>query len=283
MQIHSVTRFIAAPFILALVYVFYQSSVSYEFRDAYGFLVFPLVIIAVAFYIFSPQIDFWYHEKYPVNLDKQVVEWLEKHFPFYQQLNEDEQQQFRERLSLFMEAKEFSMMKQEMIAMPEDMKMIISAHAISVSFAHEDYLLNRFDRIIAYTHPFPTPFYKHLHNVEVEENDGVVLFNFEQIISSLRSEPSYNVALHGFIEAYLIEWGLEELQFTNNSENKLQGVSTLTSDQINQTTGFDRAEQTTVALHHFLKYNDKVKEKEPELYKEINTNVNMYSNNGRRK
>ncbi len=275
MQIHSVTRFISAPFILALIFVFYQSSVSYEFRDAYGWLVFPLVIIAVAFYIFSPQIDFWYHQKYPVKLDKQIVDWLDKHFPFYQQLEETEQQKFRDRLSLFMEAKEFTLMKQELITMPEDMKMIISAHAIQVSFAHEDYLLDRFERIVAYTHPFPTPFYPHLHNVEVEENDGVLLFNFEQIMNSLQTEPSYNIAYHGFIEAYLIDWGLDELQLTVNAEQTFQDISALTAEQINQSIGFDRAEANTVTIHHYVKFKNKMNEAAPKLFNEIKTKVNL--------
>ncbi len=281
MQIHSITRFIAAPFLLAIGYVLYQVGGSYEFRDAYGWMVFPLLVILVALYVFSPNIDFWYHKKHPIKLDESMINWLNTYFVFYQSLSEKDKETFRNRMSLFMEAKEFYLMKREKEAMPEEMKTIITAHAIWVSFGHADYLLPSFDRIVAYTHPFPTPYYKHLHTVEVEENDGVILLSFEHVINGLHSKEKYNVALHGFADAYLQEWNKTETQ--NIDEQQLELVSNIKHQSILDTIGFDRTSSTLVASHHYFKFFNDLKQQTPELFTTLNAIFKLNEIDGRSK
>jgi len=270
MQIHSLTRFIAAPFAFALVYIFYQSAVDYDFRDAYSWVIFPLLVLCIALYIFSPQIDFWFHKKYPVALDQPVINWLEQQFPFYQSLADSDKLQFRNRLSLFMEAKEFFLMKAEKLDMPEDMKFIISAHAIWLTMGREDYLLDKFERIIAYMHPFPTPFYKHLHTVEAELQDGVVLLSFEYVLKALSAPDHYNIAIHGFAEAFHemhqeINWS----DISQQDEEQLQQISGLTTQRICDTIGFERVDQVLLAIHHYVQFPDHFKTKLPQLYQQI--------------
>jgi hypothetical protein len=270
MQIHSITRFIAAPFLFAIGYVLYQIGSSYEFRDAYGWVIFPLLIILVALYVFSPNIDFWYHKKYPIKLDASMINWLNTHFVFYQNLSDTDKDTFRNRMSLFMEAKEFYLMKREKETMPEEMKTIITAHAIWVSFGQDDYLLPSFDRIVAYTHPFPTPFYKHLHTIEVEENDGVLLFSFDHVINGLHHIEKYNVALHGFAEAYLKEWKISDRKIAKIDDQLLEITSNIKLQSVLDTIGFDRTDSTLVASHHYFKFFDGLKNKAPEIFQNIN-------------
>lgn len=276
MQVHSLTRFIAAPFGFALVYIFYQSAVEYDFRDEYSWLIFPLLVICVALYMFSPHIDFWFHEKYPVALDKPVVDWLENQFSFYQQLNAEDRIRFQHRLSLFMEAKEYSFMKVEKMEMPEDMKFIIAAHAVWLNFGRDDYLLNKFERIIAYMHPFPTPFYKQLHTAEAEIQDGVVLLSFEYILRALREDGNYNIGLHGFADAFCemngdIEWP----HLTKENEESLEQVSGLSYQRICSTVGFERVDFVLVAIHHYLRYPSNFKKHLPYIYSQLDTIFNL--------
>lgn len=270
MQIHSITRFIAAPFLFAIGYVLFQIGGSYEFRDAYGWIVFPLLVILVALYVFSPNIDFWYHKKHPIKLHPTMLNWLNTHFTFYQTLSENDKETFRHRMSLFLEAKEFYLMKREKGPMPEEMKTIITAHAIWVSFGHTDYLLPKFDRIVAYTHPFPTPYYKHLHTVETEENDGVILLSFEHVINGLHTKEKYNVALHGFADAYLQQWNIPERKIATIDDQQLETLSNITQQTVLETIGFDRTESTLVASHHYFKFFDIVKNNAPTLFEDIN-------------
>lgn len=272
MQVHSLTRFIAAPFGFALVYIFYQSAVEYDFRDEYSWLIFPLLLICVALYIFSPQIDFWFHQKYPVNLDAPVIDWLEHQFPFYQSLNTEERIRFQHRLSLFMEAKEYSLMKVEKLDMPEDMKFIIAAHAVWLNFGRKEYLLDKFERIIAYMHPFPTPFYKQLHTTEAEIQDGVVLLSFEYILRALKEKGNYNIGIHGFADAFCemnheIEWP----KLSKEDEELLEEISGLSHQRICDTVGFERVDHVLVAIHHYLRYPDTFQKRIPRLYQQVDS------------
>lgn len=267
MQIHSITRFLAAPFLIGLVYVFYKSAVDYDFRDEYSWYVFPLLVICVAFYLFSPQLDFWFHQKYPIRLDQPVINWLEQKFSFYQSLSEGNKLSFRNRLSLFLEAKEFSLMKSEKFEMPDDMSFIIAAHAIWLSFGREDYLFDKFERIIAYLHPFPTPFYKHLHTVEAEIQDGVVLLSFEYVLRAVLEESSYNIGLHGFAHAFhesnpSIHWPM----FIKTDVPKLEEISGLPNQRICDTIGFDKVDPLFVGIHHYCKYPDRFKDILPKQF-----------------
>lgn len=262
MQIHSLTRFIAAPFLIGLVYIFYQSAVDYDFRDAYSWTIFPLLIICIALYVFSPQIDFWHHKRYPLALDEPIVKWLDQQFSFYQGLSDMDKQKFQNRLSLFIEAKEFRLMKSQQEEMPEDMKFIIAAHAIWLSFGREDFLLDKFDRVIAYMHPFPTPFYKHLHTVESEMVDGVILFAFEYVLKGLNSIGEYNIALHGFADAFLESHpNLQWPSLTDAERKDLASISGIDYKRICDTVGFEKVNLLLISIHHYLRY--------PESYSKI--------------
>jgi hypothetical protein len=64
MRIHSLANLIAFPFILfagiIMYYLFFEDKASY-----YVYL-FPLVVIIVIIYTYSPQINYWWHKKHPV-------------------------------------------------------------------------------------------------------------------------------------------------------------------------------------------------------------------------
>jgi len=267
MQIHSFTRFLAAPFMIAMVYVFYKSAIDYDFRDEYSWYVFPLLVICVVLYMFSPQIDFWLHKKYPIKLDQPIINWLEQKFPFYQTLSEEDKLTFQNRLSLFLEDKDFSLMKVEKMDMPDDMSFIIAAHAVWLTFGRPDFLFSKFDRIIAYMHPFPTPFYKHLHTVESEIQDGVVLFSFEYVLRGIIDQSYYNIGIHGFAEAFVesnpaLTWPT----FIDGDKAMLEEISGLPNQRICDTIGFDKTDSLIVAIHHYCRYAGQFKELLPKEF-----------------
>ncbi len=272
MQIHSFTRFVAFPFIVAAGYVMYQNTVDYYFSESYSWLLLPLIVILVALYILSPQIDFWWHQKYPIKLDSRIVAWLQERSSFYQNLSDQNRAKFEKRLSLFLESKEFFLMSPEKIEMPEDMKAIIATNAIQLSFHQDDYLFGGFDRIVAYPHPFPTPYYKHLHTVETEEVDGVVLLCIEYVVNGMTVADEYNIALHAFAEAYLEKSKSEDaLQVAASDTIHLESISSISTDKIKKTIGFDQVDLRLVAIHHYIKYPQNFESTLPELYEQVSS------------
>jgi len=270
MQIHSLTRFIAFPFIIAGGYVFYKNATDDYFSEAYSWILFPLLIILVALYILSPSIDFWWHQKYPIKIGPPVIKWLNQYSSFYQGLNETQKAKFEKRLSLFMESKEFILMTAEKDTMPDDMKAIIACNAIHLTFDTEDYLVEGYDRIVAYMHPFPTPFYKHLHTVEIEEVDGVVLLCIDYVVRGMTHETEYNIALHAFAEIHMEKHqNTQMVDISKEDAGSLEEVSGISHEAILQTIGFDQVDTRLVALHHYLRYPEKFKSIMPDMYQKI--------------
>ena len=132
----------------------------------------------------GPQIDWWWYERYPPDVDAPVKKMLDKMNPFYNRLNETEKKKFRNRLQLFVTATNFMPKGWEKI--PEDAKYAIAANAIQLNFHKEEFLFPQYENIVVYPSPFPSPQYpEHFHPSEVFRKDGVMLFSAEQIIWGL--------------------------------------------------------------------------------------------------
>jgi len=270
MQIHSFTRFLAFPFIVAAGYVMYQNAIDYYFSEAHSWILLPLIVILVGLYILSPQIDFWWLQKFPIKIDSRIKSWLQERSSFYQGLSETERVKFEKRLSLFMRAKEFALMSPEKMEMPEDMKAIIATNAVQMSFHQDNFLLSGYDRIVAYPHPFPTPYYKHLHSVETEEVDGVILLCIDYVVHGMTVVDEYNIALHAFAEAYLEKSKREdEVHVSDTDAALLPEISGIPMDKILKTIGFDHVDLVLVAIHHYLKYPNQFLTKLPVLCGQI--------------
>jgi len=202
MRIHSLAHVLAAPFVVVTGIMLYLAFQNYNMTASYALL--PLVIIIVLIYIFAPQINFWWNQRNPPVLDNEIVDWFEQFSPFYKKLDTAGKKRYLDRISIFMEGKEFFSMGSEKNEMPDDFKAIIAEQAIKLTFHREDYMFNKYERIACYKHPFPSPQYKFLHTVETEHEDGVILYSLEHALPGItRKDEYYNIVLHGFIEAFI--------------------------------------------------------------------------------
>jgi len=278
MQIHSFSKVLSFPFIIALLVVIGFSIQDYDFRDAYSFLIFPLILVIAICFAFAPQINYWWYQKYPLKIDEPIRNWLLKYHPFYQSLSTEDRSKFENRLSLFLPAKEFGIMGSEKKNMPDDLKAFIASNAIHMTFGLEDYRFDDYENIIAYPHPFPTPFYKHLHTVEVEETDGVILLSNEQLLQSMmRPDRFYNIGLHAFGEAFVLSnpnknWP----QFAKEEMQSLCNLVGMPLANIYKITGFDEIEFLYIAIHHFFQFAPVFKNKFPLQFGQLNQIFQQY-------
>ncbi len=192
-----------APLGLLLIYLGYQSFMTpnYPYSIYAGI---PLVGLMVL-YLFRPQIDYWWLSKYPVKFDEKLGEFLRERNPFYASLTGEEKTKFENRLSLYMEGRDFKAVGREQRDIPYDFKAMISAIPIELTMNKEDFLLGDMDRIFVYKHPFPTPGKPYLHTMETHVTDGVIILSLEHFSAAEKNpEEHYNVAWHAYIEAYLL-------------------------------------------------------------------------------
>ena len=90
--------------------------------------IFVPVILIVAIYVGHGQIDYWWLKKNPAPLDEPIIKWLDKFGYYYQSLKKDHQQEYRNRLSNYLFAREFMVVaNKEQKPVPEDIKAIITA------------------------------------------------------------------------------------------------------------------------------------------------------------
>ncbi|MEL7021737.1 MAG: zinc-dependent peptidase [Bacteroidota bacterium] len=196
-------RLVAFPFIVIAIGLMY---LAWEVDRAYAIFILPCSVVLALLYIFSPQIDWWWAQRHPPQLDRGIRTLLERYSIFYQSLNPLDKEKFRNRLVWFMMAKEFH--GQVMEQVPEDVKGIIAANAVHLTFGLEDYRFDKFENIVVYAHPFPSPQYlEHWHTSEIHAEDGAVLFSAEHLMSSfVQPRRYYNIGLHEFVKIQMLTY-----------------------------------------------------------------------------
>ncbi len=163
----------------------------------------PFVVSLAAVYTLSPQIDWWWYQRHPPGLPAMVRHLINTNLPFYQNLSAAEKTRFRTRTSMYMEANEF--MAQGMETVPPDVKGIVAASVVQLTFYHEDYLLSKFEHIVIYPHPFPSPQHpEEWHVSEHFEKDGVIMFSAEQLVPGfLEPKRFLNIGLYEYARVFM--------------------------------------------------------------------------------
>ena len=171
--------------------------------DSYLLYLTPWAIILVIIYAISPQIDWWWYERYPPDVASPIRKMLETVNPFYKQLKEADKKKFRQRLELFVKGVDF--MPQGWETIPEDIKYAIAANAVQLNLNKEEFLFPKYEKVVVYPTPFASPQYPEtIHPSEVYKEDGVLLFSAQQLTGSfLTPNKYYNIAMHEYVKVYM--------------------------------------------------------------------------------
>lgn len=270
MRIHSLSRILSIPIALTILGILY---LSYEmgYQDAMIWILVPL-IAATAVIIFQGQIDFWWNERNPVELDKPIADWLRKYDPYYKSLHPDKRQTYDNRLVMYMEGRAFaSIGSDERHGVPNDLQAIIASNAVKMMMSKKDYLLGDMDRIFLYKHPFPSPRYQFLHTVETDIEDGVFILSIEHLIPGMiNPEEHYNIAMHAYAEAYQRVYTKENFDYLDAiTWEQLEEIGFHSQDKIMKTIGFNAADIPTIAINHFFTHPRRFSRVLPDAYSRL--------------
>lgn len=247
-----------APLIfLALAFLY----LTWEVDRSYSIWIVPPVILSALIYVFAPQINWWWYQTRPLPIDPMVKTLLGKHLPFYAKLSEEEKKRFNHRVELFQMANEF--MPQGMETVPKDVRGLISANAVWLTFGRKDFIFPKFENIIIYPHKFPSPqFPETFHASEIYEPDGVMIFSLEQFMPSfLNLSQYYPIVLHEFTKVFIMSYPNEGYpNFKESSWEQLSKISGLSKEKIETFIGLE-VDFLPVAIVHFFTY--------PELFKQF--------------
>lgn len=221
-------RLLLIPFGLGALMMLY---LTWEVHEGYAPYIIPFVLVMAVIYVFAPQINWWWYNRNPPELDASLRQLFLEKMPFYQALNQGEQERFRQRMALYIMGNEF--MPQSMESVPEDIKGIIALNATRMTFGLPDILMEKFEKFIICPSWFPSPQYpEDFHTSEIFEEDGVILYSGEHLIHSfMQAAISFNFCLYELIKAFCVEYDdqgypevswdqLEKLEVRNRTEIK---------------------------------------------------------------
>ncbi|GJM31655.1 MAG: hypothetical protein DHS20C18_06560 [Saprospiraceae bacterium] len=258
------TRILAFPFVvLALVFLY----LTWEVTESYSvYIVGPVVALALI-YVFSPQIDWWWYSRYPPKLDQRVQLLFQKQHSFYQSLSLEEKKRFRDRVALYLVAVEFQPQAMQMV--PEDIKAILASCAVQLTLNREDFLLSKFENVVVYPHPFPSPqFPKQFHASEIFAEDGVLLFSAQHLTKGfMKPQHYYHIGLHEYAKVFLLHYpDLQWPTFEASIWEDLEKISRFSHEALLKYINLDKIDPLPVSITHFFVFPTQFREVLPEVY-----------------
>jgi hypothetical protein len=242
------------PFVLAAV-VFLVLAKTVDEIYSIGFV--PFIVIAALIFILAPQINWWWYSRRPPDLNAELRALLERCSSFYRGLSLPEQRRFRGRIALFNMGTDWEPMAFPDEKLPADVQLGIASQAVMLTFYHPRFLFDKFEKVIVFPRPFPTPEHPYDHASELHEPDGCLLFSAEQVILAF-AQPGkwYNVALHEYARAFVrqnpaISWP----DFSDDDVwEKMERISGMSRLHIESVVGLAGVEALPAAIFHYFNY-----------------------------
>ncbi len=267
----SFANLVALPFIaLALVFLY----LAWDVDSAYAPWMIPFVLGAALVYIFSPQINWWWFSKHPPELDEGQRRLLEGFHTFYRSLNHADRIRFRQRTALFIMGTDWDPFAMPDEVLPADVQLSIAAQAVMLTFRKEQFLFEKFEKVIVYPFPFPTPEYPFSHASELYEPDGCLIFSAEQLMLAwMQPRVWYNVAIHEYARAFALTYPNEAFPPLDTPDvwERLETVSGMPRDRVEAVIGLTDVPVLAVAIHHFFQFPEAFREQMPHEYTQFKT------------
>ena len=261
------SKILAVPLAIGGLFYLYM---AWEVDPDYALYIIPCVLLGALIYIFSPQLDWWWYKRRPPELDAPIRRMLTDFSPFYNKLSVQNKKLFRDRMALYIKALEFSPMVMENF--PEDVKAVIAAQAVQISFGQEKFLFEPYEKIILYPEAFPSPqFPEHRHSTEHFEEDGVILFSAKHLMTSYLNTKQYlPIGLYEFARLYRqLNPDLTFPKIPEDPDPLIHEISKFKLDLLQKWIGLPEIDDAAVLGVLFFTHPANFKAVAPQLYTEF--------------
>lgn len=147
-------------------------------------------------------------------LSKNQLSILKKEFSFYNKLDKKDQEIFQHRLATFIKRKNF--IGREGIEPNDEMKTLISATAVMLTFGFRDYLIDIIDKIIIYPEAYYSQINETYHKGEINPQMKTIVFSWEDFKHGYHiGDDNLNLGIHEFGHAIHLN------AFSNNDISSL--------------------------------------------------------------
>lgn len=209
-------------------------------------------------------------------LDSNEERTLMTRLPYYRRLNDVQKRVFSIRVKRFMKSKKFSTRQQ--LTLTHEMKLLVSATAVKVTYGFRNYLMNHFSEVIIYPSAYFSKATQTTNRGETHSS-GIIVFSWSDFQEGHACEnDSLNLGYHEFAHALYIE----ERVFGSNYmfrhyypewEKLLRDgvtVKRIREEALFRAYGTtNEAEFFAVAIENFFENPGRFHEKLPELYRAL--------------
>jgi len=243
----------------------------YKFVRSFLFFLFSL--------IFPKENPFRYFDLSPKTISPTHEYILKQKHSFYKNLPPTSQKIFQNRLQKFMECKSFETRKK--LLLTDEMKLLVSASAVQLTFGLRDYKLKHFNRIIIYPEAYFSTITKKYHLGEANARGLIVLSWADFKEGYVDDDDKLNLGLHEFAHALFISYQknkLDENSFDTYYEKwlevgdeeffKLRGQK---KHFLRKYAGTNLMKFFSVCVEHFFEAPVNFKKELPELYKTMSS------------
>lgn len=162
-----------------------------------------LIIVGVCLYQFYSVIFSIYIFFKPI--DENYKRILERNFYYYKQLNARDKKKFEKRLKKFIVSKNF-LSGEEGFIITTEMKVLISATAIQISFGLPYISLVSFGKILIFRDKYYSPATDHYHKGEVNPPLSMIILSWKHYLEGyITADDGLNVGIHEMAHAHHIE------------------------------------------------------------------------------
>jgi len=190
----AIYSFLGLLMAVVLYMIYYQDMPGWR----WGIL--PILLLGVLTYIFSSELNHYWLNRFPVEIDEREHSFLANHHPFYHSLSHEKQIEFGRACIVFHRKRDYIL--QGIPNFPDDLKVLWSGQAVFLSHIFdltlEDW--DHYEKIVLYPHPFISPKIETVHASETNFEEGVILFSVDQLIPGMtQSHRFFNIGMYELV------------------------------------------------------------------------------------
>jgi MtfA peptidase len=242
----------------------------------YIFIAVPFVVIAgLVFYGYSHIFYFVFTYFRPLSAERRKIL---HHFPYYRKLSLRDKHRFEKRVQRFISLKQFVPMGMEEVT--REMKVMISACGVQLSFGLPEIQLADFDKILVYPKKYYSRINRRYHTGEVNPK-GYIVISWEAFLEGYKKpNDGYNVGLHEMAHALSLEnisSDFEENVFERKayenwkkvSDNEFKKIRRGEKSYLRRYAFHHKHEFFPVCIEYFFEKPNEMKLERPELYEAL--------------
>ena len=211
---------------------------------------------------------------------------LRQYFSFYNKLTKQQQCYFEHRLALFIKDKDF--IGREGLVITDEVKVLVSATAIMLTFGFRDFYIGLLDKIIVYPGSFYSKINKDYHKGEFNPKLGVIVLSWEDFKEGYNeAHDNLNLGIHEFTHAIHLN-GMKARDVSSNifqdgfkelmhllSDNERMKKKLKDSEYFREYAYTNQYEFLAVIIETFIESSVEFRSQFPEIYNKVKQMLNF--------